>query len=182
MLSIALSGPCAGINLNPGSCCQLIPESAERKQEVIDSVLGQVKSCVVGADGGLISNLPVGENIALPAAYHSVGRVVDRASRLAELTARFGEEGAALRRLEHAHPARLTPLQRRLAGFLRAMLMEPELMVFDSLLEGISRVQAVKLGEFKRVFHLYFPFRHVMFVNFADEPLLQGLVERTYHI
>ncbi len=182
MLSIALGGVCAGISLIPGSSCQLIAASPERKQQVLESLLGQVKGCVVGADGGLISNLPVGENIALPAQFHGVGSDANRASRLTELTRHFGEDGATLRTLDHAHPAQLSPLQRRLAGFMRAMLMEPELMVFDSLLEGISRANAAKLREFKRIFHLYFPFRHVMFVNFADDPLLQDLVEHTYHV
>jgi ABC-type lipoprotein export system ATPase subunit len=182
MLSIALGGVCAGISLSPGSSFQLIAASAESKEALLDSLLGQVRTCVVSGDGGLISNLSVAENIALPAEFHRVGSAADRASRLRELTGRFGEDGAAIRTLEHAHPARLSPLQRRLAGFLRAMLMEPKLMVFDSLLEGISRANAAKLREFKRIFHLYFPFRHVAFVNFADEPLLQGLIDHTYHL
>ena len=182
MLSIALGGVCAGISLSPGSSCQLIAASAESKEAVLDSLLAQVKSCVVATDGGLISNLSVRENIALPAEFHHVGSAADRASRLNELAGRFGEDGAALRNLEFSHPVRLSLLQKRLAAFLRAMLMEPELMVFDSLLEGISRANAAKLREFKRIFHLYFPFRHVAFVNFADDPLLQGLVDRTYHV
>ncbi|MFH1605480.1 MAG: hypothetical protein ABIH03_16415 [Pseudomonadota bacterium] len=182
MLSIALGGVCAGISLSPGSSCQLIAASAESKAEVLDSLLCQVKSCVVGADGGLISNLSVAENITLPAEFNHVGSAVHRAARVNELAARFGEDGAALRSLEFAQPARLSPLQRRLAGFLRAMLMEPELMIFDSLLDGVSRANAAKLREFKRIFHLYFPFRHVAFVNFADHPLLKGVVDHTYHM
>jgi ABC-type lipoprotein export system ATPase subunit len=180
MLSIALGGVCAGIRLGPGSSCQLIAASAERKREVVESLLGQVKSCVVGADGGLISNLSVAENIALPAEFHSVGSDADRESRLRELSGRFGADGAVLR--NHAQPAQLSPLQKRLAGFLRAMLMEPELMVFDSLLDGVGRANAAKLRELARIFHLYFPFRHVMFVNYSDDPLLHGLVEHTYHV
>ena len=182
MLSIALGGVCTGIKLSPGSSCQLIPASSTRRHEVLESLLAQVKSAIVGADGGLISNLSVSENIALPAQYHNVGSDADRASRMTELTQHFGEDGAALRAFDHAQPVWLSPLQTRLAGFLRAMLMEPELMVFDSLMEGISRANAAKLRDLKRIFHLYFPFRHVMFVNFADDPLLQGLVEHTYHV
>ncbi len=182
MLSIALGGVCAGIILSPGSSCQLIAASPESKEAVLESLLGQVKACVVGADGGLISNLSVGENIALPAEFHRVGSAADRESRLRELSGRFGVDGASIRTLEDAYPARLTPLQKRLAGFLRAMLMEPELMVFDSLLEGISRAHAARLREFKRIFHLYFPFRHVAFVNFADDPLLAGVIDHTYHV
>ena len=89
MLNIALGGVCAGISLSPGSSCQLIAASAESKAEVLDSLLGQVKSCVVGADGGLISNLSVRENIALPAEFNRVGSDADRASRLNELAGSF---------------------------------------------------------------------------------------------
>ena len=180
MLSIALGGVCAGISLHPGSSSQLIASSAERKEELLDSLLAQVKGCVVERDGGLISNLSVRENIALPSEFHGVGDAERRESRLKELTGRLGEDGAALRTLEHGQPALLSVSQKRLAGFLRAMLMEPEFMVFDSLLEGISRADALKLREFERIFHLYFPFRHVMFVNFSDDPLLQGMVDHTY--
>lgn len=182
MFSVALGGVCAGISLSPGGSCQLIAASAERKREVLESLRGQVRSCVVGADGGLISNLSVQENIALPAEFHNVGSDHDRRTRLSELTGHFGEDGAALRTMQHTHPAGLSPLHLRIAGFLRAMLMEPELMVFDSLFTGVSRANAVKLRELKRIFHLYFPFRHVVFVDFADDPLLQGLVEHTYHV
>jgi ABC-type proline/glycine betaine transport system ATPase subunit len=153
-----------------------------QKQELLDSLLGQVKGCVVGPDGGLISNLPVQENVILQAEFHGVGSDADREDRLNELMQLFGNEAAVLRTLWYARPARLTPFQKRLAGFMRAMLMEPQMMVFDLLFDGISRSHAAKAREFKRVFHLYFPFRHVVFVNYADEPLLQGLVGQTHHL
>ena len=182
MTSIALGGACAGISLSPGSSCQLIPVSETRKREVLGDLLAQIKGCVVGPDGGLISNLSLRENVSLAAEFHQVGSTADREMRLAALTRDFGEDGAELRRLDHARPVRLSPTQKRLAGFLRAMLMEPELIVFDSLFEGVSRASAAKLCGYKRIFHLYFPFRHVIFVNDDDDPLLQGLVEQTYRV
>jgi ABC-type lipoprotein export system ATPase subunit len=181
MTRIALAGACAGISLSPGSSCQVIVASGTRKRELLGDLLGQVKGGVVGPDGGLISNLPLRENISLAAEFHKVGSDADREARLAELTGHFGEDGAGLRALDRVRPVSLSLLQKRLAGFLRTMLMEPELIVFDSLFEGVSRANAAKLRECKRIFHLYFPFRHVVFVNFADEPLLQGLVDQTCH-
>jgi ABC-type multidrug transport system ATPase subunit len=180
--SIALAGACAGISLSPGSSCEIVVASGERKREVLGDMLGQIKVGVVGPDGGLISNLPLRENISLAAEFHGIGSDASRNARLAELGGQFGDDGAQLRALDHARPVSLSLYQKRLAGFLRSMLMEPELMVFDSLFEGISRAHAAKLREFKRIFHLYFPFRHVVFVNYSEEPLLQGLVEQTYRL
>jgi ABC-type molybdenum transport system ATPase subunit/photorepair protein PhrA len=101
---------------------------------------------------------------------------------LSELTRHFGQDGAQLRALDFARPAGLSPWQKRLAGFVRAMLMEPELIVFDSLFGGISRADASKVREFRRIFHLHFPFRQAVFVSYAEEPLLQGIVDQTVHL
>ena len=182
MRSITLGGACAGINLSPGSSCQIIAGSSAQKQAILESLLSQVRGCIVGPDGGLISNLPMQENVVLPAQFHAVGSDADRENRLNELMRHFGPDAAVLQTLWHARPARLSPFQKRLAGFIRAVLMEPELVVFDSLFDGISRANAAKAREFKRVFHLYFPFRHVVFVNFSEDPLLHGLVGQTHHL
>lgn len=182
MRSISLGGVCAGINLDPGGSCQLIAATSAQKQAILDSLLSQARSCIVGPDGGLISNLPMQENILLPAQFHGVGSDADRENRLNELMRHFDPDGAELRTLWHARPARLSPFQKRLAGFFRAVLMEPDLIVFDSLFDAISRANAAKAREFKRVFHLYFPFRHVVFVNYAEDPLLQGFVGQTHHL
>jgi ABC-type lipoprotein export system ATPase subunit len=177
-----LTGPCAGIELSPGSSCQLIAASTSQKQALLDSLQDQVKTSIVWPDGGLISNLPLRENIALPAEFHQIGSDADRASRMQELLPHFGDDAKALNSLWHARPAQLSLFHKRLAGFMRAMLIEPQLIVFDCLFDGISRANAARVREFKRIFHLYFPFRHVMFVNFAEEPLLQGLVGQTRHL
>jgi len=179
MPGIRFGGACTGLSLSPGSSCQLIVGSPAHKQATLDSLLRQVKGCIVEPDGGLISNLALIENIALPAEFHGVGSAADRECRLSELTRHLGEDGALLRELDFARPAGLSPWQKRLAGFVRAMLMEPELIVFDSLFGGIGRADAAKVREFKRIFHLHFPFRQAVFVSHAEEPLLQGLVDQT---
>jgi len=177
-----LAGACAGVRLSPGSSCQLIAASAAQKHALLDSLRAQVKTSVVETGGGLISNLPLGENIALAAEFHNIGSDADRSSRIEELLPQFGEDAGALASLWHARPAELSLFQKRLAGFMRAMLIEPQLVVFDCVFDGISRAHAARVREFKRVFHLYFPFRHVMFVNFAEEPLLRGCVGETRHL
>jgi ABC-type lipoprotein export system ATPase subunit len=182
MHGIRFGGACTGLSLSPGGSCELIVGSPAHKRAVLDSLLSQIKGCIVEPDGGLISNLAVIENIALPAEFHGVGSAADRDSRLSDLTRHFGKDGALLRALDFARPADLSAWQKRLASFLRAMLMEPELIVFDSLFGGIGRADASKVREFRRIFHLHFPFRQAVYVAYAEEPMLQGLVDQTIHL
>jgi ABC-type lipoprotein export system ATPase subunit len=182
MHAIRLSGECADICLRAGGCYQFIVASRAHKHRVLDSLLSQVKVAIVGPDGGLISNLTLHENISLPAEYHRFGNDADRTQRLNELIQSLGEDGAKLRAVDDAHPARLSSFQKRLAGFLRAMLMEPEALVFDTLLDGISRADATKALRLQHIFHLCFPFRQVIFVNYADDPRVHEMVDETFHL
>jgi phospholipid/cholesterol/gamma-HCH transport system ATP-binding protein len=83
-------------------------------------------------DGGLISNLKVIENITLPLLYHS------------DLSAREIEETAValLERLGYAGnifglPGLLPMYERRLTGLARAMAADPDVAVYDRLLDGL---------------------------------------------
>lgn len=100
----------------------------------------------VPANGGLISNLKAWENITLPLWYHGKRRQVSETE--AAVAAWLGELGMAQAEWEHfmASPAaRLSPLERKLAGLLRGLLLEPTLLVVDASLfdeVGGERVQA----------------------------------------
>ena len=120
---------------------------------------------VVAGDGGLIGNLKVWENLVLPVAYRGGAPLAEleaRAERLFReagiLRARFAELCAGL-------PDRLSAFERRLAVFVRAMLAEPEIMVYDALFDGLARADAERAAGFDRVFQLHFPFRTALFVN-----------------
>ena len=51
-------------------------------------------------------------------------------------------------------PDRLSEFERRLAAFVRAMLAEPEIMVYDGLFDGLTRVEIEKAMGFDRLFRL----------------------------
>ena len=96
---------------------------------------------VVPESGGLISNLKVWENIALPVSYHGArgARVLKESeSRAAEIFADIGLAGDSLKALMGRLPGPLSSYEKKLIGLVRAMLMEPEIMIYDSLFDGLS--------------------------------------------
>src|SRR5260221_1578028 len=92
---------------------------------------------VVAGDGGLIGNLKVWENLVLPVAYRGGAPLGELEARAAALFREFGILRARFAELCAALPERLTAFERRLAGFVRAMLAEPEIMVYDALFDGL---------------------------------------------
>lgn len=87
---------------------------------------------IVLNDGGLISNLKVWENIMLPLSYHSSSHH-DMDEKMISILGKIGydDDIAVL-------PGPLPAYKKRLAGFARAMLMEPDLIIYDSVFEGLS--------------------------------------------
>jgi phospholipid/cholesterol/gamma-HCH transport system ATP-binding protein len=120
-------------------------------------------------NGGLISNLRVWENIILPVQYHGIefaGKLEDNVARL------FGQCGMedenAVSDLLFKLPDQLSLYEKRLVGFVRAMLMSPELIIYDTLNEGLSRKELAHVAKFDKVFRLYFPFRTSVLVSFEE--------------
>src|SRR3989339_504213 len=87
---------------------------------------------IVLNNGGLISNLKVWENIMLPLSYHSSSHH-DMDEKMISILGKIGydDDIAVL-------PGPLPAYKKRLAGFARAMLMEPDLIIYDSVFEGLS--------------------------------------------
>lgn len=89
----------------------------------------------VPASGGLISNLKAWENVTLPLWYHGKRHQVSETEEA--VAAWLGELGVAQAEWERfmASPAaRLSPIERKLAGLLRGLLLEPTLLVLDASL------------------------------------------------
>lgn len=109
--------------------------------------------CLIPMRGGIVSNLKVWENILLPSWYHlgrGPGEVEPTVVRIFET---LGLEGEALER-HMARPAgTLSVFEMRIVCLVRALLMEPEVMLYDTLLEGLSREDASLLLGLTEAFH-----------------------------
>lgn len=132
------------------------------------------QTAIVPAGGGFVGNLKVWENLVLPATYHGTPRLADLDARASELFALLGGAAGYGAQLCGELPDRLSLLDLRRAAFVRAMLIEPEMIVFDALFEGLAGDEIEAVRSFDRVFHRYFPFRTAVWVD-RDVPGLPAL-------
>lgn len=162
--------------LKQGFSYCLVVRSESQRKAVLESLAAFPNSAIVASNGGLISNLRVWENIVLPAQYHAIevgGKLDDAVADILDKCGLRDEE--SLSQLLRKSPDQLSLYEKRLVGFVRAMLMSPEMMVYDSLHEGLSPREMLKTARFDRIFRLYYPFRTSVLLSFeeyrdAEEP------------
>jgi phospholipid/cholesterol/gamma-HCH transport system ATP-binding protein len=108
---------------------------------------------VVPADGGLISNLKAWENLLLPAWYHR-GLTAEQAERpVVELFDQLGSGEAGLKRRMGELPGQLSLYERRVVALARAMLMEPDILIYDFTFAGLERDAAQQLMKLTGEYH-----------------------------
>jgi ABC-type transporter Mla maintaining outer membrane lipid asymmetry ATPase subunit MlaF len=155
--------------LQSGYSYCLVVRSESQRAGLLKNLGEQAGVVIVPHNGGLISNLRVWENIVLPVQYHGIevaGRLEENVARL--LMQCGLEDEAAVSGLLQRLPDQLSLYEKRLVGFVRAMLMAPELIIYDSILEGLSRKELARAVRFDRIFRLYFPFRTSVLVSFEE--------------
>lgn len=121
---------------------------------------------LVYANGGLISNLKIWENVTLPMSY--TGRLTN-----AEME-KMGVQ--ALKRAGYAGklmelPGHTSFHDRKAAGFARAMLMDPELMIYQSPLVGLNQRERHSFMETALQFHREHESRTSLFISSSPEIL-----------
>ncbi|HEX2056186.1 MAG TPA: ATP-binding cassette domain-containing protein [Nitrospiraceae bacterium] len=90
---------------------------------------------------GLLSNMTVYNNVALPLRYHRPA--VGEAERHALVMARL--EALALDHVYDRFPAQLTPGEVRCAAIARAMMLEPEVLLLDDVVAGLDAGMIARL-------------------------------------
>lgn len=108
---------------------------------------------MVPAHGGLISNLKAWENLLLPAWYHR-GLTAEQAERpVAEIFDQLEPGEAGLKQRMGELPGQLSLYERRVVALARAMLMEPDILIYDFIFTGLERDAAQRLMKLTGVFH-----------------------------
>ena len=157
-----------------GQSCKLITDSESGERSLLETILAKKKPLdgkvflfdqdmslvnekhymklfskvgVAWKDGGLISNLKVWENVALP----TCKRCDEIEGRAIDLFRRLGVE--VTKDFLGSLPGPLSMSQKSLIGVVRAMLMEPDLMIYDSIFEGLSPETAERLAALTASFH-----------------------------
>lgn len=123
----------------------------------------------VFAGGGLVSNLKVWENLLLPVQYHKKSFPAGVDSAAAMVLERVRYKGASMEL-----PGLLSGFQRKQVVLARAMLMDPDLMVYDSLLLGLNQRERNALLKVALAFHREKPGRTSLFLT--SDPALPALL------
>jgi ABC-type lipoprotein export system ATPase subunit len=116
------------------------------------ALLGKVG--FVPADGGLISSLNGWENVTLPAAYHQprrIGQLFDEVHELLEDLG--GVEDDLLRKL----PEEMTPYEKRLTAYVRALLEKPALLLVETAAAGLGPTKRRRTARFAEAYHARCP-------------------------
>jgi phospholipid/cholesterol/gamma-HCH transport system ATP-binding protein len=166
--------------IKKGSLCKVITSSDYEKNILMDTMMGIRKplkgkvllfgkdiysACekeiyeifrkisVVRRDGGLISNLKVWENIILPVWYHTGKVSKETEARVIDILKEIGVDTAHLSEYMGRLPGPLPEHEKRFIGLVRAMLMEPDLIINDSIFEGLNTEMAERLARLTTKFH-----------------------------
>jgi phospholipid/cholesterol/gamma-HCH transport system ATP-binding protein len=136
-----------------------------------ESVKIFMKVGMVWRDGGVISNLKVWENILLPAWYHRGLGAGDIEDHVIEFFGRMGKDASGLHEHMGKLPGTLPEHEKRLVGLARAVFMEPKLMIYDSVFEGVGPEMENRLLEFTSEFHSERPGRTSLYVTSVEHSL-----------
>lgn len=105
---------------------------------LLDDLLEVPGTQVAHGAGGMVSNINVLENVSLPALYFGLARSREFDARIIEAFGACGVDDAQAEALCRMHPGELGPFEKRLAGFVRSLLMRPEVLVYNRFLEGLT--------------------------------------------
>jgi hypothetical protein len=112
---------------------------ARPSDDVLDGLLRQARGSLgdgaVGwlpASGGLVSNLAVWENVLLATEWLAPASRAAMEARLRVWLERPGLAPTDVVALFAARPARIAPEERRLAGWLRQLLLRPKLLLLEA--------------------------------------------------
>ncbi|HMK13479.1 MAG TPA: hypothetical protein VK460_00490 [Burkholderiales bacterium] len=170
------------LTLSEGFTYRAVVRSASQQRRLVASFAESELAAVVPPEGGFVGNLRVWENLVLPASYHVEQDIEQLDIRAGSIFRRLKGYRRSGQELCAQQPMELSHIELRCAAFVRAMLVEPEIMVYDSLFKGLRSFEVDQVLEFDRVFHLYFPFRTSIWVDLELPTLPEIAVRETFLI
>lgn len=129
---------------------------------------------IAWGSGGFVSNLKVWENILLPVMYHRGTAPAACEERVLDLLGHLGVADNLVADCLHSLPGDLPVHTQRLLGCVRAALMDPEVIIYESAFEGLHHEIRVRLESFAVWFHTQRPGRTSVYLS-SDEKSLQFL-------
>lgn len=169
--ALAVAGGVAPeFELDRGRHYRVVASRPEARRALINALGDTGLTALVPGDGGLIGNLTVLENILLPGLWQGrESRPVLAAEARAWLARLGAREGLAARL-----PEELTRFECRLAAYVRGLLANPEVLVFEGLFQGLDRTDSAAAEALAVTYRRHFPFRTAIDVE-PDSLGLPGL-------
>lgn len=168
------------IELGRGLSYAVEAATVETLEALLDQLLAQAEAQVAHGVGGMVSNINVLENIALPAVFHGLWRNREFDSKILEAFAACGLDAGEAEKLCRNRPGELGPFEKRLAGFVRGLLMRPEVMVYFRFFEGLTRAGMERAAALDPVYRAWNPMGTSVYLLLSDMPDLQLESARRY--
>ena len=185
MASLSLRNPESGagcdVELGQGATVSIEAATSAGLEALLDQVLRLPQSQVAHGVGGMVSNINVLENIALPAIYHGLARSREFDARILEGFAACGLDGEEAEALCRQRPGELGPFDKRLAGFVRCLLMRPDVLVYSRFFEGLTVPETKRAMALDEVYHRRHPQGTSIYLILSGLPEQQPACSR-HHI
>jgi ABC-type multidrug transport system ATPase subunit len=127
-------------------------------------------------DGGLLQWLDAWHNAVLPADFHAAEAVRQARRRARGIFAALGQDPDAV---VNRPVDELSLLETRLVGFVKAMLLEPDLLVLDCLFERLGFEEQRRVRTWIEYCQARYPMRRMLYLGLAEVAagLLEGFAE-----
>ena len=158
----------------------VIPEEQD-KNLFLRLLLRPPQTALLSSDGGLLGNLKIDENLLLPLGYRGVDSVLLE-PRVIALFERCGLDRMQTSKLLSRLPHQISSYQKRVVGFVRSVLMQPRVMVYDSIWHRVSQAEKQQLIGFDEILRSESPTCTSVFVDYDTnmEAVLQ--VQQSFYL
>ena len=142
-------------------------------EALLDDLLELPGTQVAHGVGGMVSNINVLENIALPALYFGLARSREFDAQIIEAFGACGVNDAQAEALCRKHPGEVGPFEKRLASFVRSLLMRPDVLVYNRFLEGLTGAEMERAVALDAVYRGRNPAGTSVYLMLGDLPTRQ---------
>jgi ABC-type transporter Mla maintaining outer membrane lipid asymmetry ATPase subunit MlaF len=182
--TIRLHNPASGrsceVELGRGLTYLIEADTAEGVDALLEQLLRYTDAQVADSVGGTISSINVLENIGLPVVYHGLASVARLEQAILDLFSACGVDEARAEALCRMRPGELGPFEKRLVGFMRGVLMHPDVLVYRRFFEGLTRGEMQRAAALNAVYRARQPAGTAIHLLLSDMPVQQPECDRRF--
>jgi len=165
--------------LDQGNSYSVVVHSDEDKLRFLDQFLRPPETAIISPDGGLLNNIRVDENLLLPISYR--GLLTESVEQqIVEYFGVCGVDEKETHELLTKLPGQLSSYQKRLVGFVRSVLVNPRVMVYDSIWGGVTKAEIEQLQRFEGYYRRYVPNHTAVYIDYDTNLNTQIHADKTF--